>query len=76
MYEKISPIYSINNWLSHSQGTKRGILSAVAQLYDPLGLTSPVTMVGKLFIKSLWQLKIAINLQTQWFTFQDQLTYK
>jgi hypothetical protein len=38
--------------------TKRGILSTVASLYDPLGLAAPVTLLAKCQLQRLWQLKI------------------
>ena len=31
------------------QVTKRGVLNAIASLYDPLGLIAPVSIVGKHF---------------------------
>lgn len=38
--------------------TKRKIVSCVAQLYDPNGYISPVTVKGKILIQDLWRLKI------------------
>ena len=38
--------------------TKRKALSVYSKLYDPLGLISPITIKGKLFIRSLWKLKV------------------
>ncbi|XP_031329673.1 uncharacterized protein LOC116160582 [Photinus pyralis] len=34
--------------------TKRGILSAVAKIFDPLGWLAPVTIMAKLLIQRLW----------------------
>ncbi|XP_050313689.1 uncharacterized protein LOC126748481 [Anthonomus grandis grandis] len=34
--------------------SKRTILSIIAQCYDPLGLLSPVIVIGKLIIQKLW----------------------
>lgn len=36
--------------------TKRRILACVAQLYDPNGFLSPVTISGKIIIQDLWRL--------------------
>ncbi|CAH1963989.1 unnamed protein product [Acanthoscelides obtectus] len=37
--------------------TKRGMLSAISKIFDPLGILSPVTVTVKLMIQELWQLK-------------------
>ena len=38
--------------------TKRQALSVCSRLYDPLGLVSPITIKGKLFIRDLWKSKV------------------
>lgn len=38
--------------------TKRLILSVVSQIYDPLGLVSPIIMMGKVLLQKLWLCKI------------------
>ncbi|GFX11544.1 uncharacterized protein TNCV_5141201 [Trichonephila clavipes] len=38
--------------------TKRCVLSTIARLFDPLGLLGPVVTRAKIFIQSLWSLKI------------------
>ena len=43
--------------------TKRGILSTVASLYDPLGLAAPLTLLAKCQLQRLWQLKIDWDIQ-------------
>ena len=37
--------------------TKRGILSTVASLYDPLGFAAPVTLLAKILLQKLWRTK-------------------
>ncbi|KAJ8736653.1 hypothetical protein PYW08_007309 [Mythimna loreyi] len=41
-----------------SNVTKRSILSAVSQIYDPLGLLSPVIIVVKVLLQKLWLNKV------------------
>lgn len=61
--------------------TKRTILSITAQIFDPLGLISPITVVPKLIIQKLWQLNltwdeaIPSSLYCQWQNFQKQLRF-
>ena len=35
--------------------TKRGVLKLVAKIFDPLGLVTPVTFYGKVFLQELWK---------------------
>ena len=39
--------------------SKRTVLSDGASIYDPLGLFSPVTLHGKLFLQTLWNKKLS-----------------
>ncbi|XP_011884072.1 PREDICTED: uncharacterized protein LOC105571212 [Vollenhovia emeryi] len=59
--------------------TKRTILSAVAQIFDPLGLVGPVTVRAKMLLQKLWQLKLTWDetvpqeIYTAWTQYQTQL---
>ena len=38
--------------------TKREVLKDTSKLFDPLGITSPVSVRAKLFMQKLWQLRV------------------
>ena len=42
----------------HQPSTKRGILSAVSSLYDPMGFVCPVTLEAKEILQKLWKLNL------------------
>ena len=35
--------------------SRRGILSTISSVYDPLGIVSPVILCGKLILQDLWR---------------------
>ena len=43
--------------LPHNPVTKRGVLSTIASLYDPLGFVSPVVLEAKMFLQGLTRRK-------------------
>ncbi|XP_011876960.1 PREDICTED: uncharacterized protein LOC105567040, partial [Vollenhovia emeryi] len=55
--------------------TKRGILSRLAQVFDPLGLIAPLLVRGKLIMRRLWELDLGWDqvipeeLKTAWETY-------
>ena len=59
--------------------TKRGILSAVSSLYDPMGFVCPVVMEAKKILQKLWKLKqgwddeIPDDLQYHWNKWKSEL---
>ncbi|KAI5747455.1 hypothetical protein M8J77_014784 [Diaphorina citri] len=60
--------------------TKRGMLSYILSIYDPLGLIAPVVLFVKLLIKELWLLHIdwdsapPSHMVDLWKTFIEQLS--
>ena len=52
--------------------TKRGVLSNLAKVYDPLGLVSPTTLSGKLIFREIsdeklsWDTELPDPLQVSW----------
>lgn len=59
--------------------TKRTILKYTSQIYDPLGLLSPVTIRAKLLLQDIWRLKydwdcpLPPELQDTWFRLAGDL---
>lgn len=57
--------------------TKRSILSAIAQVYDPLGLLGPIIIIAKIIMQQLWTLELNWDeslpqeLHTKWQTYQS-----
>ncbi|GJQ83979.1 hypothetical protein Trydic_g5713 [Trypoxylus dichotomus] len=64
---------------SPTKATKRSVLSTIAQVYDPLGLVSPVIINVKILIQKLWEAKlgwdeaIPFQLSRIWKTFLQEL---
>ncbi|XP_062713840.1 uncharacterized protein LOC134290678 [Aedes albopictus] len=61
--------------------TKRNIFSAIAKLYDPLGLVSPVVAWAKIRMQQLWVMNAAWDdpvpddIKVKWNEFSSQLLY-
>lgn len=61
--------------------TRRGILSAVNSLYDPLGFVAPITMQGKALFRELsseqceWDEPLPLDKEAQWRTWIDSLAH-
>jgi hypothetical protein len=59
--------------------TKRSVLSTIAQIYDILGLLSPVIVKAKILIQEMWALKLdwddplPIHIREKWMKLSDQL---
>ncbi|XP_058839804.1 uncharacterized protein LOC131695363 [Topomyia yanbarensis] len=59
--------------------TKRSILSAIARLYDPLGLIAPIIIRAKMLLQLLWTLSLDWDedvpgeVQTRWKGFASEL---
>lgn len=71
--------YSILVKLNWSKFTKRTILSAISQIFDPLGLVGPALIQAKLLIQSLWKLDLGWDedipeqLKVTWQNFSSQI---
>ncbi|XP_046491845.1 uncharacterized protein [Neodiprion pinetum] len=59
--------------------TKRKVLSQTAQLFDPLGWLSPITIRAKIFMQELWALSydwdepLSASLSSRWIEFLQDL---
>lgn len=59
--------------------TKRGILSTVNSLYDPLGFVAPITIQGKALVKDIsteeydWDTPLPKEKEIQWNVWKDSL---
>ncbi|GFQ71469.1 uncharacterized protein TNCT_271451 [Trichonephila clavata] len=59
--------------------TKKSVISSIARIFNPLGLTGPVITRAKIFLHSFWQLKLdwndplPSNLVSYWKSFLDAL---
>jgi len=64
---------------SYETITKRQVLSAIAKLFDPLGLISPIIIKAKILMQELWTLKLGWDtplpptIITKWVTFTENL---
>uniref|UniRef100_A0A182PX57 DUF5641 domain-containing protein n=1 Tax=Anopheles epiroticus TaxID=199890 RepID=A0A182PX57_9DIPT len=71
--------FNVGAMKSQDKWVKRSILSHIAQLYDPLGLVSPVIIQAKLIMQDLWLSSVgwdeAIpeNIRVKWAQFCEQL---
>lgn len=67
------------SWIGDKIITKRNVISETAQLFDPLGLASPVIVTAKIFMQELWKQgfdwddELPLNLQDQWRTYRLEL---
>nr|CAI5838888.1 unnamed protein product [Callosobruchus analis] len=65
--------------LSNCRITKRGVLSTICQIFDPLGLVSCIIIVAKLMIQQMWIRKLEWDdelpndLRDNWIRFREDL---
>ena len=61
LWNRIDDCFQISGVDTIKQGlliTKREVLSCVSKVYDPLGLVSPITFHGKVFLQNLWRYEL------------------
>ena len=65
--------------LKDSPLTRRGILSTVASIYDPLGFLAPFTLIGKQILQRMcqqnlgWDEPVNESIRTQWQAWRDEI---
>ncbi|XP_055590962.1 uncharacterized protein LOC129743045 [Uranotaenia lowii] len=73
--------FDVNVSPSDQPPTKRSILSAIAKLYDPLGLIAPVVIEAKILMQHIWLLgldwdeEVTPELRIKWTDFCQQLPH-
>lgn len=79
-WQPTQDIFQFTSWPSTNRTiTKRTVLSEIAQLFDPFGLISPITIRAKMFIQELWISKLGWDeplhpeMQARWESFRKQL---
>lgn len=71
--------FTFSGSLQEKPNTKKGILSIISQIYDPLGLLSPFLLQGKMLMQRVhqetcdWKDEIPSNLAKDWQHWKDQL---
>ena len=78
-WDKGNDTISVNFPSESTEPTKRGILSKVAKIYDPLGLASPITLGGKFLYRDIcdaklaWDAKLPSSLMQSWLRWEQKL---
>ena len=71
---------SIRTVDKHSPPTKRGLLSTLASVYDPLGMVSPVIVIAKIIFQSEcrlakgWDEKLSVENMSLWEKWKENLS--
>ena len=58
VWNPTSDTFEFKALLTNTSHTKRLILSDISRIYDPLGLIGPIIVQAKIFMQSLWLLKV------------------
>jgi len=69
------------NVIQQKSITRRGLLSMISQLYDPLGFLSPYTLIGKNLLQQVnktnvkWDEQLDLNLKELWEKWSSDLNH-
>ena len=78
-WDKISDTLTVTFPQESLSTTKRGILSKLARIYDPLGLVSPITVAGKMIYREVcdakwsWDTQIEGKMADRWKVWEGSL---
>ena len=59
LWDKSKDTLSVTISKEKSASTKRGVLSVLAKIYDPLGIVSPTTLLGKIMYREICESNVA-----------------
>lgn len=74
-----SDVFSFKVMLEEKPETRRGILSSISSIYDPLGLVSPFLLEGKKLLQSIcsekcsWDMELSSHQKAAWQKWKSQL---
>ncbi|XP_026745831.1 uncharacterized protein LOC113507176 [Trichoplusia ni] len=52
-------MFLVDSTISHTNSTKRDLLSVIAKIFDPLGLLSPLVITMKMLLQRMWLDKLS-----------------
>ena len=76
--DTISTVFNLKD----NEMTKRGVLQALASIYDPLGLAAPITLIGKSIFREIcegqqkWDSELSERLKAKWLKWINSLPKK
>ena len=79
-WDREQDVISVILQITQTETTKRGVLSHLAKIYDPLGLASPVTLIGKQLYRDIcddkipWDTQLPGPLLKRWKDWNSALT--
>lgn len=79
-WDTLADNFGYHTNITESLNSKRGVLSAIARLYDPIGALGPTILWAKCFMQELWQNKLEwdeplpISLLSTWKQFISELS--
>ena len=75
-WDKVEDTLAVTFSGDSHEATKRDVLRSLASIYDPLGVASPVTLVGKMVFREAcdrhlpWDAVLPKELKAQWEKFK------